>query len=75
MAKTLMVCLRLASNFIIIEKPTTVSLGPFDGNVAGIVNNYVMMTPNHSQIFLLPLQRREVFLCADFCYSPDDPTL
>ena len=33
------------------------------------------MTPNQDRIWLPPMQRREVYLCADFRYGPDDPTL
>jgi hypothetical protein len=32
-------------------------------------------TPNQDRIFLPPIQKREVFLRADFRYGPDDPTL
>ena len=52
-----------------------VPLGPFDGMVAAVVNNFVCTTPNQDRIFLPPMQRREFFLRADYRYGPDDHTL
>ena len=69
-----MVCQHL-SLCIFASNPPTVPLGPFDGRVAGIVKDFVVTTPNQSQIFLPPIQKRDVFLRADFRYSPDDPRL
>ena len=50
-------------------------MGPFDGKVAAILTDFVCTTPNQDQIYLPPMQKREVHLRADFRYGPDDPTL
>ena len=52
-----------------------VPLGPFDGRVASVLKDFVCTTPNQTCIFLLPMQKREVHLCANFHYGPDDPSL
>ena len=43
--------------------------------MAAVIKDFVCTTPNQDQIFLPPMQRREVYLRADFRYGPDDPTL
>lgn len=53
----------------------TVPLGPFDGKVAAAVEQFVCTTPNQDQIYLPPMQKRDIFLRSDFRYGPDDPTL
>ena len=53
----------------------TVSLGPFGRKVAAALPHYVCTTPNQNKIPLPPMQIREVFLCSDFHYGPDNPTL
>ena len=50
-------------------------LSLFDGKIAAVINDFVCTTPNQDHIFLPPMQKRDVHLCADFRYGPDDPTL
>jgi hypothetical protein len=43
--------------------------------VAAVIKDFVCTTPNQDRIFLPFLQKREVYLHADFRYGPDDATL
>jgi hypothetical protein len=52
-----------------------VPLGPFDGRVAAVVEDFVCTTPNQTRIFLPSMRKAEVRLRADARYGPDDPTL
>ena len=47
----------------------------FDGKVTAAIEQFVCTTPNQDRIYLPPMQMRDVFLCSDFRYGPDDPTL
>ena len=53
----------------------TVPLGPFDGKVATVIQEFVCTTPNQDRIYLPPMQKRDIFLRSDFRYGPDDFTL
>ena len=50
-------------------------MGPFDGRVAAVIEDFVCTTPNQTRIFLPSFQKTEVKLRADVRYGPDDPTL
>ena len=52
-----------------------VPLGPFDGLVAAVVEDYVCTTPNQTRIFLPSMKKTDFKLRADVRYGPDDPTL
>jgi hypothetical protein len=60
---------------LILIYTCTVPIGPFDGKVAAAIEQFVCTTPNQDQIYLPPMERRDVFLRSDFRYGPDDPTL
>ena len=52
-----------------------VPLGPFDGLVAAVVEDFVCTTPNQKCIFLPSMKSTDLKLRADVRYGPDDPTL
>jgi hypothetical protein len=52
-----------------------VPLGPFDGRVAAVVEDYICTTPNQTCIFLPSFQKTDLKLRADVRYGPDDPML
>lgn len=52
-----------------------VPLGPFDGKVAAVINDWLITTPNQDIIWLPPWGKRRVRLRADVRYGFDDPTL
>ena len=68
-----MVC----SHFIRLQLflSSTVPLGPFDGVVAAVIKDFVCTTPNQDHILLPSMQKREVYLRADYRYGLDDCTL
>ena len=50
-------------------------MGPFDGRVVAVIEDFVCTTPNQTRIFLSSFQKTEVKLCADVHYRPDNPML
>ena len=52
-----------------------VTIGPFDGIVAAVVDDFVCTTPNQTRIFLPPTQKIVVKICADIRYGSNDVTL
>jgi hypothetical protein len=72
-AETPMVCPHFYLSTLVLT--SLVPLGPFDGRVAAVIEDFVCTTPNQNCIFLPAMQNADVRLRADVRYGPDDPTL